>query len=248
MDSGIVFSSSSSSPSSFALSQRVFQPVVNPRPRIQHCHSLCSSFSGVGVSTPSTWNQIKQFSHKSRSSNKLERRRPVSHTVVVAAGDVPDFLPATWTKTRDDKPFGPSFDLTAEETALRQLNALHDNDIPYADHGVEVMYRFAGFDPFKRSEYFGPFFDLGQFERFRRIFHHSTYRVLLSHTERRVLSSLYVNEHCFKQRVWISGARPGEEEVFEFTLIQRVGGNWDGYWLTDSLRHDGNGITGGIAY
>lgn len=97
MDSGIVFSSSSSSsPSSFALSQRVFQPVVNPRPRIQHCHSLCSSFSGVGVSTPSTWNQIKQFSHKSRSSNKLERRRPVSHTVVVAAGDVPDFLPATW--------------------------------------------------------------------------------------------------------------------------------------------------------
>jgi hypothetical protein len=31
-------------------------------------------------------------------------------------------------------------------------------------------------------------------------------------------------------------------------LLQRVGGNWDGYWLTDSLRHDGNGITGGIAY
>ncbi len=94
MGSGIVFSSSSSS--SFALSQRVFQPVVKPRPRIQHCHSLCSSFSGVGVSTPSTWNQIKQFSHASRSSKKLERRRPVSHTVVVAAGDVPDFLPATW--------------------------------------------------------------------------------------------------------------------------------------------------------
>jgi hypothetical protein len=164
MGSGIVFSSSSSS-SSFALSQRVFQPVVKPRPRIQHCHSLCSSFSGVGVSTPSTWNQIQQFSHKSRSSNKLKRKRPVSHTVVVAAGDVPDFLPATWsvklpplmpfssrtslwtlyessedawivrglflimwmmiknlmterwdlerrTKTRDDKPFGPSFDVS----------------------------------------------------------------------------------------------------------------------------------------
>jgi len=92
MGSGVVFSSSSS----FALSQRVFQPVVKPRPRMQHCHSLCSSFSGVGVSTPSTWNQIKQFAHKSRSSNKLERRRPVSRTVVVAAGEVPDFLPATW--------------------------------------------------------------------------------------------------------------------------------------------------------
>lgn len=31
-------------------------------------------------------------------------------------------------------------------------------------------------------------------------------------------------------------------------FLQRVGGNWDGYWLTDSLRHDGDGISGGIAY
>jgi hypothetical protein len=33
-----------------------------------------------------------------------------------------------------------------------------------------------------------------------------------------------------------------------FSWIQRVGGNWDGYWLTESLRHDGDGITGSIAY
>lgn len=162
--------------------------------------------------------------------------------------EVPDYLPLEWNKTREDKPLGPRFDMTAEEAISCQLEALRNNDQPHADYGVEVMYRFAGFDPFQRSTYFGPFFDLGQFERFRRIFHHSTYRVLLGHKETRILSSLFVNEHCFKQRVWVKGARPDEEEVFEFTLVQRVGGCWDGYWLTDSLRHDGDGITGGIAY
>lgn len=110
------------------------------------------------------------------------------------------------------------------------------------------MYRFAGFDPFERSTYFGPFFDLGQFERFRRIFHHSTYRVLLGHKERKMLSSLFVEENRFKQRVWIRGSRPEEEEIFQFTMVQRVGGSWDGYWLTESLLHDGDAFAGGLAY
>ncbi|KAL3684519.1 hypothetical protein R1sor_002541 [Riccia sorocarpa] len=168
--------------------------------------------------------------------------------IIVSSSEVPDYLPASWFKNEKSGLLGPSSEFTAEEAVLQQLEALSNNDEPYPDHGVEVMYRFAGFDPFQRSQYFGPFFDLGQFERFRRIFHHSTYRVLLGHKERRVLSSLHMSEHTFKQRVWIGGARPGEEEVFEFTLVQRVGGSWDGYWLTDSLRHDGQGIQGGIAY
>lgn len=168
--------------------------------------------------------------------------------IVGLAMDVPDYLPLQWNKAQEDKPLGPRFDMTAEEAISCQLEALRDNDQPHADYGVEVMYRFAGFDPFQRSTYFGPFFDLGQFERFRRIFHHSTYRVLLGHKEMRMLSSLFVNEHCFKQRVWVKGARPDEEETFEFTVVQRVGGCWDGYWLTQSLRHDGDGIRGGIAY
>eukprot|EP00249_Psilotum_nudum_P019278 c27176_g1_i6 orf=213-680(+) len=137
--------------------------------------------------------------------------------------------------------------MAAEEAVKCQLEALKNNDHPHQDHGVEVMYMFASFDPFQRSAYFGPYFDLGQFERFRRIFHHATYRVLLVHFETKVLSTLYVNEHCLKQRVWVRGARPDEEEIFEFTLVQRVGGCWDGYWLTDSLRHDGDGISGSIA-
>lgn len=35
------------------------------------------------------------------------------------------------------------------------LQALQANDKPRYDHGIEVLYRFANFDPFQRSKYFG---------------------------------------------------------------------------------------------
>ncbi|XP_027355687.1 uncharacterized protein LOC113865385 isoform X2 [Abrus precatorius] len=166
-----------------------------------------------------------------------------------AASQVPDFLSADWFESRKKRPFGPRLDFSAEDAVHYQLQALEFNDQPRQDYGIEVMYRFAGFDPFERSTYFGPFFDLGQFERFRRIFHHSTYRVLLGHKERKIMSSLFVEEqNKYKQRVWIRGSRPEEEEIFQFTMVQRVGGCWDGYWLTESLLHDRDTFAGGLAY
>ncbi|XP_042002206.1 uncharacterized protein LOC121751523 isoform X1 [Salvia splendens] len=174
--------------------------------------------------------------------------KPLSLRFRACAADVPDFFSADWLESRRKRPFGPRLSFSADEAVRHQLDALMFNDQPRPDYGIEVMYRFAGFDPFERSTYFGPFFDLGQFERFRRIFHHSSYRALLGHRERKILSSLNVDEYCFKQRVWIRGARPEEEEVFQFTMIQKVGGSWDGYWLTESVLHDGDSFSGGVAY
>ncbi|KAK8340529.1 hypothetical protein V6Z11_A08G107500 [Gossypium hirsutum] len=141
-----------------------------------------------------------------------------------SSADIPDFLSAHWLESRRKRPLGPRLTFSAEEAVQHQLDALKYNDQPRQDYGIEVMYRFAGFDPFERSTYFGPFFDLGQFERFRRIFHHSSYRVLLGHKERKILSSLFVKENQFKQRVWILGSRPNEDEIFEFTMVQLVFG------------------------
>ncbi|XP_042039942.1 uncharacterized protein LOC121785551 isoform X2 [Salvia splendens] len=169
--------------------------------------------------------------------------RPLSLRFRACAADVPDFFSADWLESRRKRPFGPRLSFSADEAVRHQLDALMFNDQPRPDYGIEVMYRFAGFDPFERSTYFVPFFDLGQFERFRRIFHHSSYRALLGHRERKILSSLNVDE-----RVWIRGARPEEEEVFQFTMIQKVGGSWDGYWLTESVLHDGDSFSGGVAY
>ncbi|XP_054788437.1 uncharacterized protein LOC129294248 [Prosopis cineraria] len=186
------------------------------------------------------------FFSKVKSSNTPNKTWLTSR--FKASAEVPDFLSANWLESRKKRPFGPRLDFNAEEAVHYQLEALKYNDQPHQDYGIEVMYRFAGFDPFERSTYFGPFFDLGQFERFRRIFHHSTYRVLLGHKERKILSSLFVEENKYKQRVWIRGNRPEEEEIFQFTMVQRVGGCWDGYWLTESLLHDSDTFAGGLAY
>ncbi|XP_017983332.1 PREDICTED: uncharacterized protein LOC18588967 isoform X2 [Theobroma cacao] len=160
-----------------------------------------------------------------------KRSKIFSHGFIRASSsssaDVPDFLSADWLESRRKRPFGPRLTFSAEEAVKHQLDALKYNDQPRQDYGIEVMYRF---------------------ERFRRIFHHSTYRVLLGHKERKILSSLFVKENRFKQRVWILGSRPEEEEIFEFTMVQRIGGSWDGYWLTESLLHDGDAFAGGLAY
>lgn len=117
-----------------------------------------------------------------------------------------------------------------------QLKALQHNNFPTLDHGIEVLYRFANFDPFSRSNYFGRSLDLGQFERFRRIFYTKCFTTLLSHTEHTMLSSLEVAEDVWKVRVLVKNdLRKGEECIYEFTMKQRLGGKKDGMWFTDAL-------------
>ncbi|GFH23010.1 uncharacterized protein HaLaN_20556 [Haematococcus lacustris] len=126
------------------------------------------------------------------------------------------------------------------------LQALRHNNTPHVDHGVEVLYRFADFDPFNpRCSYFGRSFDLGQFERFRRILHTSHYATLLGHEEAVPLSSLQVSEHVWAQRVLVRGplhcgTGQRDEGVYTFTMKMRMGGLHDGYWFTQSLLADGN--------
>ncbi|XP_020536447.1 uncharacterized protein LOC105637683 isoform X3 [Jatropha curcas] len=181
--------------------------------------SFCSSLSPPP--SLSLLSKSKPFNGDNKAAGVIVSSR------IRGSADVPDYLSADWLESRRKRPFGPRLNFSAEEAVQYQLDALKYNDQPRPDYGIEVMYRF---------------------ERFRRIFHHSTYRVLLGHKERKILSSLLVKENRFKQRVWVQGNRPEEEEIFQFTMVQRVGGSWDGYWLTESLLNDGNAFAGGLAY
>ena len=67
-------------------------------------------------------------------------------------------------RRRADWSLGPALDLSPDDALRMQMDALRDNDAPYRDHGVEVLYRFADIDPFARSSYSGRSQDLGQFE------------------------------------------------------------------------------------
>ena len=133
----------------------------------------------------------------------------------------------------------PSLWLTREAAVEAQLKALQHNNFPTIDHGIEVMYRFTNFDPFARSNYFGVNLDLGQFERFRRIFYTKCYLTLLSHTEHKMVSSLEIEEDQWIVRVLVRNDwRKGEENIYEFTMKQRQGGKYDGFWFTDALKCD----------
>ncbi|KAE8718755.1 hypothetical protein F3Y22_tig00109991pilonHSYRG00020 [Hibiscus syriacus] len=141
------------------------------------------------------------------------------------------------------KDLWPEAKCNAEEAVKHQLDALKCNDQPRQDYGIEVMYRFAGFDPFERSTYFGPFFDLGQTD-----FSPFGLSNIAWPQEEEGLEQFVCKGEPVQTTVWILGSRPNEEEVFEFTILQRVGGSWDGYWLTESLLHDGDAFSGGLAY
>lgn len=60
------------------------------------------------------------------------------------------------------KLIGPSLQYSNLESLEVQLSALKNNNDPYLDHGIEVLYRFAGIDPWSRSNYFGRSLDLGR--------------------------------------------------------------------------------------
>ncbi|KXZ52648.1 hypothetical protein GPECTOR_9g693 [Gonium pectorale] len=113
------------------------------------------------------------------------------------------------------------------------MQALQNNNVPYADHGVEVLYRFANFDPFKRAQYFGRSLDLGQFERFRRVMHSPYYATLLDNSGWEMLSTLQVDEGSWCVRVRVHDTHRLEERTYSITMLQRLGGIYDGFWYTD---------------
>ncbi|GFR45834.1 hypothetical protein Agub_g7198 [Astrephomene gubernaculifera] len=137
---------------------------------------------------------------------------------------------------------GPCFELSCEDALRVQLEALQRNNVPYADHGVEVLYRFANFDPFTRANYFGRSLDLGQFERFRRVMHSPAYSTLLDHSGWQLLSALQVDEGTWCARVLVYDTHRLEERTYDITMMQRLGGCYDGYWYTDKWVCEGQDV------
>ena len=189
--------------------------------RQAHPPLLSSTFS-------STHRQLQQHNYRQQSTTRIwAQSEPIDNL------RVPRNPPKPATLT-------PSLWLSREDAVVAQLKALQHNNFPTIDSGIEIVYRFAGFDPWQRSTFFGRSLDLGQFERFRRIFYTKCFTTLLNHSEHRFLSSLEVAEDVWKVRVLvINELRKGEENVYEFTMRQHLGGKRDGFWLTDHLVCDG---------
>ena len=62
---------------------------------------------------------------------------------------------------------------------------------------------------------------------------------MLTHSLGMALICLQVSELQWKQRVWVKGYKGSEEGVFEFFMVKRLGGRYDGTWFTRQLTCDG---------
>jgi hypothetical protein len=133
--------------------------------------------------------------------------------------------------------FKPALKYSRKDAVLKMLEALQKNNEPTYDHGIEVLYRFAGrhLDPFAPSKYFGRPLDLGQFERFRRIMNTECFRILVNHTDYEFLSTLEVSDNRTVYRVRIGNTFTRSESIFKFTMVREFGGKFDGIWFCESL-------------
>lgn len=68
------------------------------------------------------------------------------------------------------------------------------------------------------------------------------YAPLLCHASAKQLSSLQLDARTWRCRVAVVPEGASEEHscVYEFTMVQRLGGVYDGYFFTESLVADGN--------
>ncbi len=77
--------------------------------------------------------------------------------------------------------------------------------------------------------------DLGQFERFRRVMHSPPYSTLLEHNSVELLGALQISDTRWLQRVKVVGRNGLEERVYDFVLVQRIGGRYDGEVVNDMM-------------
>lgn len=139
--------------------------------------------------------------------------------------------------------YAPSLSLGVEDTVETMLEALRNNNDPYFDFGIEVVYRFAGrhASPFGTSYFFGRPLDLGQFERFRRVMNTEKLRILVGHTDFELLSRLDLSETRSVVRMRVANSFTKREAVFQWTLEREVGGRVDGVWFCSALICDDDG-------
>eukprot|EP00239_Pterosperma_sp_CCMP1384_P011032 CAMPEP_0197862994 /NCGR_PEP_ID=MMETSP1438-20131217/40147_1 /TAXON_ID=1461541 /ORGANISM="Pterosperma sp., Strain CCMP1384" /LENGTH=216 /DNA_ID=CAMNT_0043480731 /DNA_START=1 /DNA_END=651 /DNA_ORIENTATION=+ len=135
----------------------------------------------------------------------------------------------------------PSLEFSPEESVRVQLNAVADNNIPWDNHGIQVMYDFCeGAGGMERSRYFGYSKDLYHFDHFMGCVR-STYPALFSLASYEITSvqPLDSSEQRWSVKVTIT-TNTGQLHKYIFTQCKMAFGLFKGCWMTESLLEDGN--------
>jgi len=129
----------------------------------------------------------------------------------------------------------PSADLTPADVIRYQVDALADNDVPYADAGIEITFRFAS--PENRRV-------TGPLSRFRALLHNPLYSDLLNHVRAEYGDPL-MRGHMALGPVLITTAE-GKQVGYMFQLSKQLDERCPGCWMTEGVtRLDADGADPG---
>eukprot|EP00887_Chlorella_sp_A99_P005826 scaffold1.g5826.t1 len=135
----------------------------------------------------------------------------------------------------------PSPTLSAEEAVRVQLDALAQNDAPWANHGLQTAYEWAldvgGLDP---SHYFGFRKDLYHFDHFMGMFQ-SRLPELVNLSSYEITGVAEAGDGATVVSVAVVGPRPGLAGEFEFHLRRKAVGGKKGSLMTHMLRRTDGG-------
>ncbi len=118
----------------------------------------------------------------------------------------------------------PSADLTPAQVIRYQVDALADNDVPHADAGIEITFRFAS--PENRRA-------TGPLPRFRALLHNPMYSDLLNHVRAEYGDPL-LRGHMALGPVLITTTE-GKQVGYMFQLSKQLDERCPGCWMTEGV-------------
>ena len=130
---------------------------------------------------------------------------------------IPDSTPAM------ERP-KPSLQQQPEDVVRIVIEALADNDSPYADAGIETTFTFAS--PANKV-------NTGPLERFKKMVRNPTYGIMIDHVAHEFSEVVLTGDKAY-QMVRIRGAN-GVEIIFAFRLSRQQEGEFSGMWMTDAV-------------
>ena len=118
----------------------------------------------------------------------------------------------------------PGIELQPEDVVRIVINALADNDKPYADAGIETTFAFAS--PANKVS-------TGPLDKFARMVKNDVYGIMVDHVESEFSKVVHDGNNAY-QLVQLKG-KNGVEIVFAFRLSRQLDGKFEGMWMTDAV-------------
>lgn len=182
------------------------------------------------VSTGLTRSKSKQHNTTSKQSVAYKVHRDMQLHVACSASPKwnPQNVPVAQVR--------PNLELSVEDSVRVQLDAIAQNNVPWDNHGIQVMYDFCeGAGSLERSRYFGYSKDLYHFDHFMGGLR-TSFPGLFGHQLHRVMSVEPVDpaEATWRVVVQVTSAT-GVASRVAFTQCRMEYGLFTGCWVTKSL-------------